>query len=70
MFGREPQLPIDFLLGQVQDPVQGEVQDWLVEHQARLRFAFHGARECLQVAAARRKERYDDRVRDEPFPVG
>lgn len=70
MFGREPQLPIDFLLGQVKDPVQGEVQEWLLEHQARLQVAFEGACERLQAAATRRKERHDERVRDAPLSVG
>lgn len=32
MFGQEPRLPVDFLLGRVQEPVPGEVQDWVVEH--------------------------------------
>lgn len=45
MYGHEPQLPIDFLLGNVQDPAPGQVQDWLVEHQARLEVAFENARE-------------------------
>uniref|UniRef100_A0A667YA11 Integrase catalytic domain-containing protein n=1 Tax=Myripristis murdjan TaxID=586833 RepID=A0A667YA11_9TELE len=70
MFGREPRLPIDFLLGRAQDPVQGEVQDWLVEHQARLEVAFANARERLLVAAERRKERHDQGVRDAPLQVG
>ena len=70
MFGREPRLPIDFLLGRVQDPVRGEVQDWVVEHQARLNVAFEGARERLLTAAGRRKERHDQRVREVPLSVG
>ncbi|KAI3376863.1 hypothetical protein L3Q82_000112 [Scortum barcoo] len=43
MFGQEPRLPVDFLLGRVQDPTPGMVQDWVVEHQARLQVAFEGA---------------------------
>lgn len=70
MFGQEPRLPVDFLLGRVQDPVPGGVQDWVVEHQARLRVAFEGARERLLAAASKRKERHDQRVRDLPFTVG
>lgn len=70
MFGREPRLPIDFLLGRVQDPMPGEVQDWLVEHQARLKVAFGNARERLLVAAGRRKERHDQGVRHSPLQVG
>lgn len=70
MFGQEPRLPVDFLLGRVQDPVPGEVQDWMVEHQARLKVAFESARERLLAAAGRRKERHDQRVHDAPLPVG
>ena len=57
MFGQEPRLTVDFLLGRVQDPVPGKVQDWVVEHQARLRVAFEGTRERLLAAASKRKER-------------
>ena len=70
MFGREPRLPIDFLLGLVQDPVPGEVQDWLVEHQARLEVAFGNARERLLVAAELHKERHDQGVHDTTLQVG
>ncbi|KAI4874103.1 hypothetical protein NFI96_002857 [Prochilodus magdalenae] len=50
-----------------QDPVPGGIQDWVLEHQARLKLAFEGARERLLLAAGRRKERHDQRVRDEPL---
>ncbi|KAI3359981.1 hypothetical protein L3Q82_014313, partial [Scortum barcoo] len=64
MFGQKPRLPVDFLLGRVQDPTPGLV------HQARLQVAFEGAHERLRVAAGRRKERHDQQVRDAPLPVG
>ncbi|CAI5657771.1 unnamed protein product [Oreochromis niloticus] len=70
MFGRDPRLPIDFLLGRVQDPVPGEVQDWVAEHQARLMVAFEGARARLSLAADHRKERHDQRVHPVPLKVG
>ncbi|CAI5669158.1 unnamed protein product, partial [Oreochromis niloticus] len=70
MFGRDPRLPIDFLLGRIQDPVPGEVQDWVAEHQARLMVAFEGARARLSLAADRRKERHDQRVHSVPLKVG
>lgn len=56
MFGQEPILPVDFLLGRVRDPMPGEVQDWVAEHQARLRVAFEGALRGWwpQLASARR----------------
>ncbi|KAB5565315.1 hypothetical protein PHYPO_G00239730 [Pangasianodon hypophthalmus] len=52
MFGQDPQLPVDFLLGRVREPVGGRVCDWIQEHQARLQTAFDGARERLAAAAA------------------
>lgn len=70
MFGRDPRLPIDFLLGRIQDPVPGEVQDWVAEHQARLMVAFEGAQAQLSLAADRRKERHDQRVHPVPIKVG
>lgn len=36
MLGQEPQLPIEYLSGRDQDPVPGEVRDWVVERQARV----------------------------------
>lgn len=70
MFGREPQLPIDFALARVQDPLAGTVQNWVTEHCSRLRVAFAGARERLLANAGRRKERHDRHVREAPLQVG
>ncbi|XP_048842280.1 uncharacterized protein LOC125715081 [Brienomyrus brachyistius] len=70
MFGQEPRLPVDFLLGRVQDPGRGCVHEWVKEHQARLQVAVDGARERLRVAAARRKRNYDQHVRDVPLAEG
>lgn len=62
MFGQEPRLPVDFLLGRV----GGGVHEWMQEHQTRLQIAFEGARERLKVAAERWKKNYDHHVRDAP----
>ncbi|KAM3873593.1 retrovirus-related Pol polyprotein from transposon 412 [Diretmus argenteus] len=70
MFGREPRLPVDFLLGRVLDPVPGEVHDWMIEHQARLKVALENTHERLRAAAERRKERHDQRVQIAPLQVG
>lgn len=70
MFGREPQLPVDFLLGRVRDPVPGEVEDWVAEHWTRLNVAFHHAQEHLLAAAGRRKEPHDRGVREVPLQEG
>ena len=70
MFGQDPLLPVDFLLGRIPAPEAGTVQDWIVEHQTRLRLAFEGATKHLQDAAQRRKARHDQRVKDAPLQDG
>lgn len=64
MFGQEPRLPVDFLLGQVPEPLAGSVHEWVQEHQARLQVAFEGARARLKVSANRRKTNHDKHVRE------
>uniref|UniRef100_A0A8C1Y575 Gypsy retrotransposon integrase-like protein 1 n=2 Tax=Cyprinus carpio TaxID=7962 RepID=A0A8C1Y575_CYPCA len=70
MFGQEARLPVDFLLGSVPEPIEGEIHEWVLEHQTRLQVAFEGARERLRVAAKKRKEQNDLLVRDAPLTVG
>lgn len=70
MFGQEPRLPVDFLLGRVQEPVAGTVHEWVIEHQTRLQVAFEGARERLLIVAAKRKEKHDQQVKDAPLVEG
>lgn len=57
MFGLEAQLPIDFLLGRVEEPVHGPVHSWVQDHQKRLNVAYEGARKRMQMAAHKRAER-------------
>ncbi|KAL0194732.1 hypothetical protein M9458_008304, partial [Cirrhinus mrigala] len=70
MFGQEPRLPVDFLLGRVQEPFAGSVHRWILEQQDRLQVAFKGARERLGVAADRRKARHDLQVKEAPLKEG
>ncbi|XP_048851412.1 uncharacterized protein LOC125720231 [Brienomyrus brachyistius] len=70
MFGQEPRLPVDFLLGRVAEPVSGHVHDWIEEHRTRLQLAFDGARGRLKMAAERRKKNHDQHVRDRPLSEG
>ncbi|XP_026142143.1 uncharacterized protein LOC113117584 [Carassius auratus] len=70
MLGQEPRLPVDFLLGRVQEPVAGSIHEWILEHQARLHTAFEGAQGRLQEAAKRRKMKHDQQVRDVPLVEG
>lgn len=70
LFGQEPRLPIDFLLGRVPEPIAGSVNAWVTEHQTRLQIAFEGARDRLKVAADRRKALHDPKVRDPSLEEG
>ncbi|KAI5107461.1 hypothetical protein C0J45_3099, partial [Silurus meridionalis] len=70
MFGQETRLPVDFLLGKVEETSEGKVHEWVVEHQTRLQVAFEGAREHLRVVAECRKARHDSQVRDAPLGEG
>lgn len=64
MFGQEPQLPVDFLLGRVPEPEGAEISRWIQEHQNRLQVVFNCARERMNMAAQIRKEKHDAKVRD------
>ena len=70
MFGQEPHLPVDFLLGHLPELSAGKVCDWVVEHQRRLHLAFDCARGRLENAARRRKEKHDQRALSEPLEIG
>jgi len=70
MFGQEPRLPVDFLMGRVEEPVCCKVNEWVQEHQSRLRVAFEGARDKLKVAMEHRKTHHDQHVRDVPLEEG
>ncbi len=70
MFGQEPRLPVDFLLGRGPGRGPGNINSWVLEHQTRLQVAFEGAREHLRIAAERSKERHDSHVRDAPLGEG
>lgn len=70
MFDQEPRLTVDFLLGRVEDPVVGELHEWIVEHQTQLQIAFDGARALLKEAAHHRKVQHDQHVRDAPLVEG
>lgn len=70
MFGQEPRLPVDFLLGRHQEPLAGSVNRWILEQQDLLQVAFEGACERLGAAADRQKARHDLQVREAPLKEG
>lgn len=65
MFGQEPQLPVDFLLGWAQDPHGAGVGRWIQEHQMHLQVAFNCARERMKTVAQIQKKKHDSKVRED-----
>lgn len=59
MFGREPQLPVDFLLGRPPEPASGTVCGWVADHRRRLQVAHESARGCMENAAEKREQQRD-----------
>ncbi|XP_034539554.1 uncharacterized protein LOC117812750 [Notolabrus celidotus] len=52
------------------EPTEGRVCDWVAEHRWRLDVAFDSARDQMEAAARRRKERHDRGVLEEPLKAG
>ena len=65
MFGRDPKLPIDILLGRHQ-----ENDDWVTSHARVLKDAYRKAGERIEREAKSRKERYDTHAIAGPLRVG
>lgn len=71
MFGRQPQLPVDFLLGSSgEEPSGGSVEDWINEHQHNMKEAYGQVRERLQERLERRNLKHDVGIQDVGFREG
>jgi transposase InsO family protein len=71
LFGETPKLPVDFLLGRVNQ--EGEIADsseWLEHHKKRLRESQEQAYRHLLTAASKRKLQHDEKVCKESLKVG
>ena len=55
MFGRNPHLPLDSLLGEIEEAPHENLEEWLATHQERLRDAYQHAGDNLHAAAEERK---------------
>lgn len=66
MFGREPKLPLDFILGQP----TSESGHWIAKHQEALKTTGDIVRTNLNKAASQRKKNYDRNAREDTLPVG
>lgn len=68
MFGRQPRLPVDVILGNQETEAGGD--QWIELHRKRLVGAYQKAGECLQEESSKRKERWDQRAKDVPLETG
>ncbi|XP_049331323.1 retrovirus-related Pol polyprotein from transposon opus [Astyanax mexicanus] len=69
MFGRQPRLPVDSLLGVGEDLAEGTVEEWIENHQERLRTVYVHAKKQLENAVAQRKRQNKVGVSD-ILPIG
>ena len=70
LFGEEPQLPVDALLGNTKSPSTAGYVDWVRTHRNRLHEAHELAQKQQRIAAAKRKERHDVTVTESTLAIG
>ena len=68
-FGREPRLPIDSLLGEV-DTGNQNTDDWVIKHQRRMTDAMNRAYDMIKRKAKQCKQRHDKSVVIKDLKVG
>ncbi|XP_041935239.1 uncharacterized protein LOC121697664 [Alosa sapidissima] len=64
MFGQKPRLPVDQLLGVIEDPPYANTADWMGQHKEHLLAVYSNAREKLEAAAVYRRRDHAD-----PAPI-
>lgn len=72
MFGCEPRLPVDFLLGSNGEGGDREVtpEDWVHKHQESLRLAYLHVERQLKVKAAKRNQQHNESLNDDGLVEG
>ena len=70
LFGEEPQLPVDSLLGNTKSSSTAGYVDWVRTHRNRLREAHELADKQQRIAAAKRKARHDVNVTESKLAIG
>lgn len=71
MFGRHPQLPVDFLLGAIdEEPVGGSIEEWIQEHQECLKSVYTSTKKHLEGAAVQRGHQHNAKVNASLIPAG
>ena len=69
LFGQEPQLPVDYLLGRTAPSAVGPT-DWVRQHRLQLQDAHVRALKHLQQAVTERVKQTDQRAADHPLNIG
>lgn len=71
IFGREPQPPVDFLLGVDKENLSEETpEEWVRQHQESLRMAHDHVRQQLNAKAEKRNQKYNQQVTDPDLEEG
>lgn len=64
MFGCDPRLPVDFLLGRSEEGSFSPTEDWVRDHQESLRVAHDHVKQQVQAKVEKRNQRYNEKVND------
>lgn len=70
MFGRDPYLPIDFLLGNDDRSQTQDLDRWIQQHKEKIQFAYQRALQETKHNAETRKESHDRRITNAEISVG
>ena len=70
MFGRNPKLPLDHLLGMHSSGEDDQLDEYVASHQQRLRDAFRVASRCSETESQKRRMRKDKSANASDLPVG
>ena len=70
LFGREPTLPIDLILGTSQTQDTTSIDEWLEKHQKRLRDALQNATSNTMKSAEQRREQRNKNTKECPIAIG
>ena len=70
MFGRDPKLPLDHLLGRPSSDDDDQLDEYVASHQQRLRDAFRVASRCSEIESLKRRTRNDKSANASDLPVG
>lgn len=70
MFGQEPQLPIDCLLGTTEPLEPLTADEWTTSHRSAISQVYKETRQRLQIAADRRAKHHNAKVKGDNLQPG